>query len=90
MEIQGASMRGSLACELLILLLGRASQMKCQETIRLICDYLEGRLAPSVEREISQHLSKCATCYQVLEAAEQTLEVYFDADPTRLPHPHSA
>ena len=57
--------------------------MKCQETIRFICDYLEGRLAPSVEREI------CQTCYQVLEAAEQTLEVYFDADPSRLPHPHA-
>jgi hypothetical protein len=46
-------------------------------------------LAPSVEREISQHLTKCPTCYLVLEAAEQTLEVYFDADPARLPHPHA-
>lgn len=69
---------------------GQGDIMKCQETIRLICDYLEGRLAPSVEREISTHLTKCATCYQVLEAAEQTLEVYFDADPARLPHPHMA
>jgi predicted anti-sigma-YlaC factor YlaD len=88
--LQPVPLRPSLACELLNLFTGMVSQMKCQETIRLICDYLEGRLAPSVEREISQHLSKCATCYQVLEAAEQTLEVYFDADPTRLPHPHSA
>jgi predicted anti-sigma-YlaC factor YlaD len=70
-------------------MVGQGVFMKCQETIRLICDYLEGRLAASVEREISQHLSQCETCYQVLEAAEQTLEVYFDADPSRLPHPHT-
>jgi len=84
-----AAVLADLACELLILSLAKGVFMKCQETIRLICDYLEGRLAPSVEREISQHLSKCETCYQVLEAAEQTLEVYFDADPSRLPHPHT-
>jgi hypothetical protein len=70
-------------------IMGQGEFMNCQETIRLICDYLEGRLAPSVEREISQHLTKCATCYLVLEAAEQTLEVYFDVDPARLPHPHT-
>lgn len=55
-----------------------------------MCDYLEGRLAPAVEAQISTHISECPTCYQVLEAAEQTLEAYFDADPRSFPHPHAA
>lgn len=63
--------------------------MTCQSTIRLICDYLEGWLSPSIEREVSEHLSQCPNCFKVLEAAEQTLETYFDADPQRLPHPHA-
>lgn len=64
--------------------------MTCHGTIRLICDYLEGWLSPSMEREVSQHLSNCPNCFIVLEAAEQTLETYFGADPERLRHPHSA
>jgi predicted anti-sigma-YlaC factor YlaD len=64
--------------------------MTCQATIRLICDYLEGRLSPAVEGEIAAHLNNCTDCFQVLEAAEQTLEIYFDADPLSFPHPHAA
>jgi predicted anti-sigma-YlaC factor YlaD len=61
--------------------------MTCQATIRSICDYLDGRLSPILEREVSVHLSGCSNCLQVLEVAEQTLAVYFDADPLSLPHP---
>jgi len=64
--------------------------MTCQATIHLICDYLEGRLPPAVVREISSHLGKCRNCSKVLDAAEQTLEVYFDADPLLLPHPQAS
>jgi anti-sigma factor RsiW len=64
--------------------------MNCRSTIRLICDYLEGRLSPSVAREVSQHLSHCAQCHKILTAAETTLETEFGADPTSLPHPTHA
>jgi anti-sigma factor RsiW len=64
--------------------------MSCHVAIRLICDYLEGRLSPPVERQVSEHIIACQNCFTVLEAAEETLEKYFGDDPSRLPHPHMA
>ena len=52
--------------------------MTCRETIRLICEYLEGRLSPPVAASMQRHLAQCKNCHLVLEAAERTLEVYFD------------
>ena len=53
--------------------------MTCKETIRLMCEFIEGRLTPAVAHEVSMHLSRCQNCRMVLEAAEHTLEIYFDA-----------
>ncbi|HET9399855.1 MAG TPA: zf-HC2 domain-containing protein [Candidatus Acidoferrales bacterium] len=64
--------------------------MSCSSTIHLICDYLEGRLSPSIEREVSQHLALCGNCRRVLDAAENTLETDFGTDPRSLPHAHHA
>jgi len=55
--------------------------MTCRDTIHLICWYLEGRLSKPVETEIRTHLSGCADCRLVLDAATNTLDRYFD-----LPH----
>ena len=52
--------------------------MTCKATIRLICEYLEGRLAPEVASEVQRHLSCCGNCLTVFDAAALTLEVYFD------------
>ena len=52
--------------------------MTCRETVRLICEYLEGRLSPSVATAVSRHVDDCANCHLVLQAAQQTLEAYFD------------
>jgi predicted anti-sigma-YlaC factor YlaD len=52
--------------------------MTCKATIRLICEYLEGRLAPEVASEVQRHLAGCTNCRTVFDAAALTLEVYFD------------
>jgi len=59
--------------------------MSCKDTIRLICEYLEGKLPAKVSAEMLGHIDHCNNCRVVLEAAEQTLEVYFDrqAEPPR-------
>ena len=64
--------------------------MSCSGTIHLICDYLEGRLSPSVEREVSQHLAGCNNCRRVLDAAEHTLESEFGTLRGSIPHSHHA
>lgn len=56
--------------------------MSCRDTIHLICWYLEGKLSPSVEREIERHLSECNDCHLVLEAANSTLDRYFSVTTT--------
>ena len=52
----------------------------CKATIRLICEYLEGRLAPQVAGDVQRHLGHCANCRTVFDAAALTLEVYFDRE----------
>jgi predicted anti-sigma-YlaC factor YlaD len=51
--------------------------MSCRDTIHLICMYLEGKLAPSVQVEIESHLQSCPDCRLVLNAATTTLDRYF-------------
>jgi predicted anti-sigma-YlaC factor YlaD len=59
---------------------GIAMSMTCRATIRLICEYLEGRLSPEVAGEVQRHLSYCHDCRTVFDAAALTLEVYFDRE----------
>jgi hypothetical protein len=60
--------------------------MSCRDTIHLICWYLEGKLAPSVSKDIQDHLADCSNCQLVLKAATSTLDQYFGpskgADPS--------
>ncbi|MGB2634958.1 MAG: zf-HC2 domain-containing protein [Candidatus Acidiferrum sp.] len=51
--------------------------MSCRDTIHLICMYLEGKLSAPVQAEIENHLTTCADCRLVLEAATSTLDRYF-------------
>jgi predicted anti-sigma-YlaC factor YlaD len=66
--------------------------MPCKATIRLICEYLEGRLTPDVASEVQRHLSSCGNCRTVFDAAALTLEVYFDreVDLPSVHHSHVA
>jgi predicted anti-sigma-YlaC factor YlaD len=54
--------------------------MNCKATIRLICEYLEGRLSPEVGSDVQRHISYCPNCRAIFDAAALTLEVYFDRD----------
>jgi len=52
--------------------------MNCRDTIHLICWYLEGKLAPTVSKDIEDHLTACSNCQLVLRAATSTLDHYFE------------
>ena len=54
--------------------------MTCKETIRMICQYLEGKLTQPVATAVQHHIGKCRNCRLVHETAKQTLEAYFDKD----------
>jgi predicted anti-sigma-YlaC factor YlaD len=57
--------------------------MTCKETIRLICEYLDGMLDPSVRRDVEHHFRECASCRMILNAAQKTLLNDFDVE---IPH----
>jgi predicted anti-sigma-YlaC factor YlaD len=63
--------------------------MTCKATIRLICEYLEGRLTPEVASEVQRHLGCCNNCRAVFDAAALTLEVYFDREVETVDSSHS-
>jgi hypothetical protein len=56
--------------------------MSCRDTIHLICWYLEGKLSPSVSKDIEEHLGTCSNCQLVLTAATSTLDQYFEGRAT--------
>ena len=41
--------------------------MNCRDTIRLICEYLEGRLSPPVADEMLRHIDRCKNCAVVTD-----------------------
>jgi len=61
--------------------------MSCRETIRIICDYLDGKLATPVAVSVQHHIAKCRNCRLIHETAKRTLEAYFDRD--FVPQAHS-
>lgn len=63
----------------------RGIALNCKETIRFICEYLEGRLGSGVEQDIRRHLGQCKDCRMVLDAARDTLVTYFNAEAKVLP-----
>ena len=60
-------------------------KMTCKDTIRLICEFLDGRLGPSVARDVQRHLDNCKNCRIVLDAARRTLEIDFDYERSQSP-----
>ena len=60
-------------------------KMTCKDTIRLICEFLDGRLVPSVARDVQRHLDNCTNCRIVLDAARRTLEIDFDNERSQSP-----
>lgn len=66
--------------------------MNCKDTIHLICWYLEGKLSPAVSAEIRRHLDRCGDCRLVLDAANSTLDRYFEGsqEPVRTANTQAA
>jgi len=60
--------------------------MTCHETIRLICQYVDGRLSPRVTLELREHMAFCGECRMVLDATRRTLQIHSSpAEETPLP-----
>lgn len=54
--------------------------MTCKAAVSMICNYLEDTLSPNAGRALGQHLEQCKNCTLVVDAAQRTLEIYFDRE----------
>ncbi|MFB3777980.1 MAG: anti-sigma factor [Bryobacteraceae bacterium] len=43
--------------------------MNCSELETLLCDYVDGAVAPALKAEIERHLAECAGCAEIAQAA---------------------
>ena len=49
--------------------------LTCHEVVALVSDYLEGELAPDVERRVEEHLSLCDGCARYLDQMRETIRL---------------
>ncbi|MFQ5817733.1 MAG: anti-sigma factor family protein [Terriglobia bacterium] len=59
--------------------------MNCKDTIRELCDYLDGDLDPTLVETLEQHLRECKDCHIVVDTTRKTIELYCNCQPLPLP-----
>jgi anti-sigma factor (TIGR02949 family) len=47
----------------------------CGSVVRLLADYLERQLPPSLQRELEEHLAKCPHCVTQLRTYQSTVSL---------------
>ena len=57
----------------------------CGSVVRLLADYLERQLPPTVQRELEQHLEKCPRCIAQLRTYERTVSLLRSLREEELP-----
>jgi anti-sigma factor RsiW len=56
-------------------MLGRNSELVCQQVVELVTDYLEGALSRSQRRRFEAHLAGCEHCTEYLEQMRATIRL---------------
>ena len=57
----------------------------CGSVVKLLADYLERQLAPSLRHEFEQHLQKCPRCVAQLRTYESTVHLLRSLKEDELP-----
>lgn len=56
-------------------MLGRNSELVCQQVVELVTDYLEGALSRSQRRRFEAHLRGCEHCSEYLDQMRATIRL---------------
>jgi anti-sigma factor RsiW len=59
--------------------------MKCEELLKAMNEYVDGRLDPAVCAEFEQHLAGCNPCQVVVDNIRQTITLYRAGEPYSMP-----
>jgi anti-sigma factor RsiW len=59
--------------------------MRCDEFVELVSEFLEGTLAPTDERRLTEHLAECDGCTTYLGQFRSTVDALKQLDKPELP-----
>lgn len=59
--------------------------MKCEELLKAINDYVDGQIDPAICDELEHHLADCNPCQVVVDNIRQTIRLYKAGQPYELP-----
>lgn len=60
-------------------------EMKCDDLLRLLNEYVDGTVDPAVCKEFEQHLAGCNPCKVVIDTLRKTITLYKNDQPYELP-----
>ncbi len=59
--------------------------MKCEELLKLLNEYVDGTVDPSICAEFEQHIAGCNPCQVVVDNIRKTITLYKNGQPYELP-----
>ena len=59
--------------------------MKCNDFLKELSDYLDGRITEDLKIELDEHLHWCHECHVVMNTTKKTIEIYRDNQIYELP-----
>lgn len=59
--------------------------MKCDDLLKALNDYVDGRIDPAVCERFESHLAGCNPCQVVVDNIRQTITLYKAGEPFELP-----
>ena len=61
--------------------------MKCEELLKMLNEYVDGTVDPTVCEEFEQHMSGCNPCQVVVDNIRKTITLYQNGEQYQLPIP---
>jgi anti-sigma factor RsiW len=59
--------------------------MKCDDLLKALNDYVDGRIDPAICERFESHLAGCNPCQIVVDNIRQTITLYKAGEPYELP-----
>ena len=59
--------------------------MKCEDLLKMLNDYVDGDIDPSICEEFQRHLEGCDPCKVVVDTVRKTITLYRDAEVYEIP-----
>jgi anti-sigma factor RsiW len=59
--------------------------MKCEELLKILNDYVDGEIDPSLCAEFERHMNDCNPCQVVVDNIRKTVTLYKNGVPFPLP-----